>query len=520
MLAFTPHDSPIPNPGYGPAEMERKMAALVKSCRAAFVDFIKAENDLVTEMNGKIEALRQRVSECCAALGLPPYFPALGLTSCQLLQDLTNKVAELEQEKVRRKEELRRLCCEIIKSSLQLGRDAGFIKQQLAAIQNIQAAKRTISSLATDVPSEGDISTLQAILAENNATLGPLISQMNALQSDIRRIAAEIAYEVKSPREKELLQVDEEAREGNSEGSMNGCEEMFNVDDEIKRIAGTMKGVLPNDADLELVTWKVNIRNFRFEELKEMRLRLVKEKARLVGTCEELRSYLASMWNRLDKPADEQETFLRKCEGFTPQSLELLEVEADACRKERLQTIQTYLPVVRGELLDLARTCCLEEQETSKLVKLEASATVDGGKGLVDYLEHRIEELKVVFRQHRRVYEAIASFQLSFRALQQVEQRLKDPAILSNRGGILLKTEKEKKRLLKEVEKTEKEALAAIDEYETEKGKPFVLSNGKTFVQIVEEQRQQVVGSNRGSRASSAAGRRPNSGGHPGSPPC
>uniref|UniRef100_A0A5K3EPB9 Protein regulator of cytokinesis 1 n=2 Tax=Mesocestoides corti TaxID=53468 RepID=A0A5K3EPB9_MESCO len=483
--------------GYGPAEMERKMAALVKSCRAAFVDFIKAENDLVTEMNGKIEALRQRVSECCAALGLPPYFPALGLTSCQLLQDLTNKVAELEQEKVRRKEELRRLCCEIIKSSLQLGRDAGFIKQQLAAIQNIQA---------TDVPSEGDISTLQAILAENNATLGPLISQMNALQSDIRRIAAEIAYEVKSPREKELLQVDEEAREGNSEGSMNGCEEMFNVDDEIKRIAGTMKGVLPNDADLE--------------ELKEMRLRLVKEKARLVGTCEELRSYLASMWNRLDKPADEQETFLRKCEGFTPQSLELLEVEADACRKERLQTIQTYLPVVRGELLDLARTCCLEEQETSKLVKLEASATVDGGKGLVDYLEHRIEELKVVFRQHRRVYEAIASFQLSFRALQQVEQRLKDPAILSNRGGILLKTEKEKKRLLKEVEKTEKEALAAIDEYETEKGKPFVLSNGKTFVQIVEEQRQQVVGSNRGSRASSAAGRRPNSGGHPGSPPC
>ncbi len=59
-----------------------------------------------------------------------------------------------------------------------------------------------------------------------------------------------------------------------------------------------------------------------------MRLRLVKEKARLVGTCEELRAYLASMWIRLDKPEEEQEEFLKKCEGFTPQILGLLEVSS------------------------------------------------------------------------------------------------------------------------------------------------------------------------------------------------
>lgn len=63
-----------------------------------------------------------------------------------------------------------------------------------------------------------------------------------------------------------------------------------------------------------------------FQDLKEMRLRLVKEKARLVGTCEELRSYLESMWKRLDKPTGEQDEFLKTCEGFTPKALELLEV--------------------------------------------------------------------------------------------------------------------------------------------------------------------------------------------------
>ncbi len=154
------------------------------------------------------------------------------------------------------------------------------------------------------------------------------------------------------------------------------------------------------------------------------------------------------------------------------------------------------------------------------MIKLEATAARDGGTELVDYLERRIEELKVVFRQHRRVYQAISAFQTSFVALQDVEVRLKDPAILSNRGGILLKTEKEKKRLVKEVEKAEKEATAAIAEYEADKGQKFLLSNGKTFAQAVEEQRQlhqQQTGGSR-SRASSAAGRRPLSGGHPGSP--
>lgn len=167
---------------------------------------------------------------------------------------------------------------------------------------------------------------------------------------------------------------------------------------------------------------------------------------------------------------------------------------------------------MKTELLDLARICCLESQETVNLAKFESNTNHDRREELLDYMEHRIEELEVIFQRNRKVYESISAFQSSFNALQQVEQRLKDPSILSNRGGILLKTEKEKKRLLKEVEKYEKEALAAIGEYEREKGQPFLLSNGKTFVQAVEEQWNVAAVQMRGTRSSSIAGRRPTSG--------
>ncbi|VDO09537.1 unnamed protein product [Rodentolepis nana] len=473
--------------GYSTLEVEQKVALLTKSCRAAFDEFIKLENKLLFELNAKIDAQRQIVAESCTILGLPPYLPRHGLTTCQLLKDLTEKIAELDQVKINRKEEFRRLSHEIIMSSLQLGHETGTIKAKLA--------------LASDIPTTEDLLRLQSVLEENNATLGPLVSQLNALQADIQRISTEIAYVPKTEREKSLLHMEADGIDATPHNLLNGCDEEFNIEEEIRKKAERLKGAQPNETDLE--------------ELKSMRLSLVKEKARLMGTCEELKAYLASMWKRLEKPPEECKAFLESCEGFTPSSLQTLQNEAEACRKERLQTMQTYLSSVKAELLDLARICCLENQESRNLAKFESNASDDRRVELLDYMEQRIEELKVVFQQHRKVYESISAFQSSFNALQQVEQRLRDPSILSNRGGILLKTEKEKKRLLKEVEKFEKEALTAIGEYESEKGQPFLLSNGKTFVKAVEEQRNATAVHMRADRSLSVAGRRPTSGTRP-----
>lgn len=101
------------------------------------------------------------------------------------------------------------------------------------------------------MPSNEDIAGLKLILDENNATLGPLVAQLNALQADIQRIAAEIAYVPKTEREKSLLHLELNGRESAPDQVLNGHEEVFNVDEEIKRTAERLKGALPNEADLE-----------------------------------------------------------------------------------------------------------------------------------------------------------------------------------------------------------------------------------------------------------------------------
>lgn len=102
------------------------------------------------------------------------------------------------------------------------------------------------------MPSKDDLARLQSILNENNTTLGPLVSQLNGLQADIRRIAAEIAYVPKTEEEKYLLHVEANGRESTPNQILNGHDEIFNVDEEIKRIAEKLKGAQPNAADLEV----------------------------------------------------------------------------------------------------------------------------------------------------------------------------------------------------------------------------------------------------------------------------
>ena len=102
------------------------------------------------------------------------------------------------------------------------------------------------------MPSKEDLARLQAIADENNATLGPLIAQLNALQADIRRIATEIAYVPKSPREKSLLSSESNGGEIVSNGDPGKQESTFDIDEEIKNSASRLMGAQPNEADLEV----------------------------------------------------------------------------------------------------------------------------------------------------------------------------------------------------------------------------------------------------------------------------
>lgn len=77
------------------------------------------------------------------------------------------------------------------------------------------------------------------------------MAQLVSVQADIQRIAADIAYVPKSEKEKALLLSKSNGDVAISDRQISQ-ESDFNVDEEIQKSAARLKGVQPNETDLEV----------------------------------------------------------------------------------------------------------------------------------------------------------------------------------------------------------------------------------------------------------------------------
>lgn len=171
--------------------------------------------------------------------------------------------------------------------------------------------------------------------------------------------------------------------------------------------------------------------------------------------------------------------------------------EVDRCQQMKWEKLETYLNRLATEAMKLAKSCCVDDA----IIQLPDDQDSSDPEAMANHLENVLEQLTQTYAKHRVIYDSIASYEELWQNLQEVEIRLKDPAIFSNRGGILLKTEKEKKRLVKEVQRAEQDVLNAIEQYETKNNTKFSLSDGRTFKQYVTDRWASGKASREASRA-------------------
>ncbi|VEL12861.1 unnamed protein product [Protopolystoma xenopodis] len=200
--------------------------------------------------------------------------------------------------------------------------------------------------------------------------------------------------------------------------------------------------------------------------------------------------------------------------------------EVERCQQQKWESLQTYLPRLKAEVTHLAQVCCMNTAEVL------AGADFTDNESVVGHLETRLEDLRDVYARHSVAYDSISAYDRLWAALFEVEVKMKDPAILANRGGILLKTEKEKKRLLKELQRVEQETQETIRKYQSAgDADQFRLSSGLTFGEYAAKRwedyrvsreptrsRGKVIGANGGGSSSRSSSLHPESPQHPGAP--
>ncbi|XP_034385618.1 protein regulator of cytokinesis 1b isoform X1 [Cyclopterus lumpus] len=218
--------------------------------------------------------------------------------------------------------------------------------------------------------------------------------------------------------------------------------------------------------------------------LKLLVCQLEERKAETEAACEAHREKIQRLWGRLDVPQEERDPFNEHMVASRKRNLEALQAEVQRLEELKLLNIRNVTDAIRSEVAAFWEKCFFSADQRQAFAPYFSE---DFTEELLAQHDAEIQRLKQHHEDHKELFDGVHQWEDSWRLFLQLEKKATDPTRFTNRGGNLLKEEKQRSELHKSLPKLEKKLKAQIDAWESEQGGEFLV-NGEKFLQYVEEQ--------------------------------
>ncbi|XP_068578544.1 protein regulator of cytokinesis 1-like isoform X2 [Cebidichthys violaceus] len=218
--------------------------------------------------------------------------------------------------------------------------------------------------------------------------------------------------------------------------------------------------------------------------LKLLLSKLKERKAKNEDCCAALRSKIQELWERLRTPLEEREALSEHMAMSKKRNIEALQAEAQRLEELKMQSMKTVIEAIRAEIALFWGKCFYSHEQQEAF---DPYYDDDFTEELLDLHEAEIRTLKTCFEGHRELFEGVTKWQENWTLYLVLDKKANDPSRFNNRGGNLLKEEKQRADLQKSLPKLEKSLKAQIDAWEEEHVKEFQV-NGQQFLEYVQQQ--------------------------------
>ncbi|XP_042267522.1 protein regulator of cytokinesis 1-like isoform X2 [Thunnus albacares] len=224
--------------------------------------------------------------------------------------------------------------------------------------------------------------------------------------------------------------------------------------------------------------------NDNIAALKLLLSQLQERKAENELLCSALRTKIQELWERLQIPQEEREALSEHMEKSKKKNIAALQAEVERLEVLKMQSMKSFIEAIRAEIALLWERCFYSQEQKQAFVPYNDD---DFTEELLDRHEAEVKTLKKYFEDHKELFQGVTKWQENWTLYLELDRKANDPMRFNNRGGNLLKEEKQRCDLQKSLPKLEKSLKAEIDEWEQEHGKEFLV-NGQKFLEYVKEQ--------------------------------
>ncbi|XP_023811509.1 protein regulator of cytokinesis 1 isoform X1 [Oryzias latipes] len=224
--------------------------------------------------------------------------------------------------------------------------------------------------------------------------------------------------------------------------------------------------------------------NDNIAALKLLLGQLEERKAKNELLCSGYRRQIQELWERLQIPQEERDAFSEHMLKSKKKNIEALQAEVQRLEVLKKQSLKSFTENIRTEIASLWKSCFYsQEQQEAFAPYYDDSFTED----LLNLHEAEVGELKRYYDDHKELFEGVMKWHDNWNLYLELDKKANDPSRFNNRGGNLLKEEKQRTDLQKSLPKLERSLKVQIDAWEQEHGRDFLV-NGQKFLDYVQQQ--------------------------------
>ncbi|CAH2041512.1 unnamed protein product, partial [Iphiclides podalirius] len=197
----------------------------------------------------------------------------------------------------------------------------------------------------------------------------------------------------------------------------------------------------------------------------------------------ELRERLMKLWDCLEEDHIYRENFLQAHPGCNPHTENAIKEEIRRCDQIKRQKIQVFVANVRTKIKLMWDNIMYSTQEREEFVHYFQDIFTEDTLTLHELY---LEKITKFYNEHKNIFEMVVTRKNLWLKMTELEARATEPGRYQNRGGQLLREERERKAIASNLPKIEAQIRDLVTEYEARTGNTFTV-DGKPLLELMQE---------------------------------
>ncbi|KAF6204677.1 hypothetical protein GE061_018838 [Apolygus lucorum] len=190
---------------------------------------------------------------------------------------------------------------------------------------------------------------------------------------------------------------------------------------------------------------------------------------------------LETIWNCISEDESLKKNFLNQCNGVGQSTMTMILNEIERCEEIKRANIKPCIETIRRDIANLWERLTYTELEKKQF---SAYHTDEYNEDVLELHEMEYTRLEQVYETCKGILDLAEQRSVLWDRMKQLHEHASSPSRFKNRGGHLLREEKERRAVEKNLPKIESQLKKCLVSYYEQHGKPF-LWHGQDLLQKI-----------------------------------